>query len=71
MPAIQIPEVLFERLQKLAVPLVDTPATVLERLIAVYEVHMGAANQISGRPDTAEKSNAKSTAEMGPALRPA
>ncbi len=48
-PAIQIPDVLFERLQKLAVPLVDTPATVLERLITVYEVHMGAANQISSR----------------------
>ena len=70
MPAIQIPEVLFERLQKLAVPLVDTPAIVLERLITVYEVHMGAASQTSGRPDPAEKYHAKSTAEIEPATAP-
>ncbi len=70
MPAIQIPEVLFERLQKLAIPLVDTPATVLERLITVYEVHMGAANQISERPDLAEKTNAKSPAEIEPVTVP-
>lgn len=36
MPSIEIPESLFARLQELAVPLVDTPVTVIERLLSSY-----------------------------------
>lgn len=37
MPTLEISESIFARLQKLAVPLIDTPATVLERLLDHYE----------------------------------
>jgi hypothetical protein len=37
MTTLEIPESLFKRLQKLAVPLVDTHVTVLERIINEYE----------------------------------
>jgi len=66
MPAIQIPDSLFERLQKLAVPLVDTPVTVLERLITVYEVHMAPASQIAGPSEPPENRSAEPQGEMKP-----
>ena len=37
MPTLEIPDVLFKRLQNLAVPLVDTHVTVLERILDDYE----------------------------------
>ncbi len=37
MPTIEIPDALFNRLQKLAIPLVDTPTTVIEHVIDHYE----------------------------------
>jgi len=37
MPTIEIYEADFSRLQRLAVPLVDTPATVFARLLDFYE----------------------------------
>lgn len=37
MRTLQIPDSLFERLQKLAIPLVDNDATVIERLLDNYE----------------------------------
>ncbi len=37
MPTLEIPDALFLRLQKLAVPLVDTKVTLLERLVDFYE----------------------------------
>src|SRR5208282_6675972 len=70
MPSIQIPDSLFERLQKLAVPLVDTPVTVLERLITVYEVHMTPVSQVAARPEPAEKPNPKSQQELEPSTVP-
>src|SRR5271155_4012667 len=64
MPSIQIPDSLFERLQKLAVPLVDTPVTVLERLITVYEVHMAPARQIEGPSEPTENRTTEPQGEM-------
>lgn len=37
MPVIRIPDPVFERLQSLATPFVDTPATVIERLLDHYD----------------------------------
>lgn len=37
MPTIEIPDSLFTRLQRLAIPLVDTTATVIERLVIAAE----------------------------------
>src|SRR5438270_3897315 len=39
MPVIRISDALYERLQKHAVPFVDTPATVIERWGDAYEKH--------------------------------
>jgi hypothetical protein len=41
MTTLEIPETLFQRLQKLAVPLVDTHVTVLERILSDYESRNG------------------------------
>lgn len=37
MPVIRVPDDVFQRLQKLAEPLVDTPASVIERLLDLQE----------------------------------
>jgi len=37
MPVVRIPDPVFERLQSIAKPFVDTPATVIERLLDFYE----------------------------------
>jgi hypothetical protein len=39
MPVIRIPDPVFERLQAIATPLVDTPADVIEKLLDLYEKH--------------------------------
>lgn len=44
MPTLNIPEDLFKRLQKLAIPLVDTHTTVIERLLDDYESRRRSAN---------------------------
>jgi hypothetical protein len=54
MPAIEIPDSLFALLQKLAVPLVDTPVTVIERLLSSYEAQTGRADATSGQPESLE-----------------
>lgn len=54
MPSIEISDALFRRLQKLAVPLVDTPVTVLERLLSNYEAQTGQAGAIESRPESRE-----------------
>jgi hypothetical protein len=46
MPTIEISESLFAKLQKLAVPLVDTPVTVLERLLSHYEAQTAQVSAI-------------------------
>lgn len=42
-PVIRIPDDVFRRLQRVATPLVDSPADVVERLIAFYETQHGLA----------------------------
>lgn len=37
MPNIEVPNDLFQRLQKIAVPFIDTPATVIEKLLNHFE----------------------------------
>jgi hypothetical protein len=39
MPVIRIPDPVFERLQGIATPLVDTPASVIEKLLDFYDSH--------------------------------
>lgn len=39
MPVVRIPDPVFERLQAIAKPFVDTPASVIERLLDFYEIH--------------------------------
>jgi hypothetical protein len=39
MPVIRIPEPVYKRLQAIAIPLEDTPVTVIERLLNDYEMH--------------------------------
>lgn len=40
MPVVRIPDSVYERLQMHATPFVDTPATVIERLLNAYEAHL-------------------------------
>jgi hypothetical protein len=47
MRTLQVPDSLFERLQKLAIPLVDNDATVIERLIESYESKSNASHGAS------------------------
>ena len=42
MPVIRIPDVTFERLQAIAKPFVDTPASVIENLLDFYDIHAAA-----------------------------
>jgi len=39
MPVIRVPDPVFERLQNAATPLVDTPGSVIEKLLDFYEAH--------------------------------
>ncbi len=54
MTSIEISDSLFARLQKLAVPLVDTPVTVLERLLANYEAQTGQVSAVATQPQRGE-----------------
>ena len=40
-PVIRISESIYERLQELATPFVDTPASIIERLLDHYEAVKG------------------------------
>ncbi|MHB8607577.1 MAG: T4SS efffector SepA family protein [Candidatus Acidiferrales bacterium] len=70
MPAIQIPDSLFVRLQKLAVPLVDTPVTVLERLLSSYETQSGQAGAIEGPAELREGRRPQPQREFEPNTAP-
>ncbi len=56
MPVVRIPDPVFERLQAIATPFVDTPATVIERLLEFYEHHQVTPSpqrpvtRVDGRP---------------------
>ena len=47
----QLPDATFKRLQKLAVPFVDTPASVIERLLDFYESHQKKDSPLSSEMD--------------------
>jgi hypothetical protein len=51
MPVIRIPDPVFERLQGIATPLVDTPASVIEKLLDFYDSNGGQrAGATSAKP---------------------
>jgi hypothetical protein len=70
MPAIEIPDSLFARLQKLAVPLVDTPVTVIERLLGSYEVQAGQASPSTGQAESREGRRPQPHSEFEPRTVP-
>jgi hypothetical protein len=70
MPAIEIPDYLFARLQKLAVPLVDTPVTVIERLLGSYEAQTGQASPSTGQPESRESRRPQHQSEFEPRTVP-
>jgi len=67
MPVIRIPDDAFRRLQKLAIPLVDTPASVIERLLDLHESHSvtSAPDSLPQTEDTSPTSPDETTAEIG------
>jgi hypothetical protein len=72
MATIEIPDSLFERLQKLAVPLVDTPATVIQRLLNGHEAETGQAitRADAGQPGPGESRRAPALSESEPGKVP-
>jgi hypothetical protein len=70
MPAIEIPDSLFARLQKLAVPLVDTPVTVIERLLCSYEAQTGQAVATGEPPESREGRKPQPHSEFEPRTVP-
>ncbi len=70
MPSIEIPDSLFTRLQKLAVPLVDTPVTVIERLLSSYEAQPGQADATSEQPESLEGRRPQPQREFAPGTVP-
>jgi len=52
---ITLPDAIFQCLQNIAVPLVDTPASVIERLIDHFESHQNRSRMASRGPENAEK----------------
>jgi|SRR5580693_1609931 hypothetical protein len=70
MPAIVIPDSLFARLQKLAVPLVDTPVTVIERLLSSYEAQTGQAGTAAGQTERREGRKPQLQSELDPRTVP-
>ncbi len=70
MPTLEIPDALFLRLQKLAVPLVDTKVTLLERLVDFYETK--AQSELTKQPvrPSSQKRNASETRELDPDVAP-
>lgn len=70
MPSIEISDALFRRLQKLAVPLVDTPLTVLERLLSHYEAQTGPAGANESQPESRESRKLQPQRAFGAATPP-
>jgi hypothetical protein len=70
MPAIVIPDSLFARLQKLAVPLVDTPVTVIERLLSSYEAQTGQAGTAAGQTERRDGRKPQLQSELDPRTVP-
>ena len=70
MATIEIPDSLFMRLQKLAVPLVDTPAMVIQRLLNSYEAETGQAVASAGQTGPREQRRAQPLSESEPGKVP-
>jgi hypothetical protein len=66
MPVVRIPDEVFRRLQNLATPLVDTPASVIERLLDSHE-SLGGTKTLPASSAQTEGTNppAVTTAEIG------
>lgn len=72
MAIIEIPDTLFARLQKLAVPLVDTPATVIQRLLNSHEVETGegVGAEVAGPASAREQRRTQALSESEPGKVP-
>jgi predicted transcriptional regulator len=70
MAVIEISDSLFARLQKLAVPLVDTPVTVIERLLSSYEAQTGQTGATAGQSESREGRRVQSQGEFEPGKVP-
>lgn len=65
MPVVRIPDPLFERLQAIATPLVDSPASVIEKLLDFYEAQRTGARQTIHAAST-EQENAPEVMSLDP-----
>ncbi len=58
MPIVRIPDPIFERLQAIATPLIDTPASVIEKLLNFYDSQGKQARPMSAAPVDAKRDDA-------------
>ncbi len=65
MPVVRIPDPVFERLQAFATPLIDTPASVIEKLLDFYEAHQAERRSVAG-PTPARGTSIASGRVAGP-----
>jgi hypothetical protein len=65
MPVIRVPDEVFRRLQRIATPLVDTPASVIEKLLDSHESNQGpnATATRSSLNETGDPPTRETTAE--------
>lgn len=70
MATIEIPDTLFARLQKLAVPLVDTSVTVMERSLSSYEARAGQAGTATGQAEMHEGRKPQPQSDLDPKTVP-
>ena len=68
MPSIDIPETTFKRLQALATPFVDTPVSVIERLLDTYEGQHGQSQHGQSKKRIPERSQEPLTPAEAPNL---
>ena len=64
MPVVRIPDSVFERLQTHAKPFVDTPATVIERLLNFYEAESTPPARPQPAPPAAKRFNASKPPDL-------
>ncbi len=63
MPVVRIPGPVFERLQTFATPLIDTPATVIEKLLNFYEAHQDRNQRAATRPARSTATSPRATSQ--------
>ncbi len=66
MPVVRISDEVFERLQVVAIPLVDTPGSVIEKLLDFYESHQTNTAGLARKEATSETSLPKRSAQFDP-----